>query len=316
MKTIAIITAIAAVAAVYLATTSGSSVTTLDAQFEEFITLYGKNYASESEINFRKEVFKANMKKAEELNALNPLAEFGMTIFSDQTESEMIRRMGAIDPKNTPADTPVWTQEGSANADYDWRGYMDPIQNQGSCGSCWAFSATATFEGRYRIKSGQLYKFSEQEALDCSSSQYGCNGGWYEAVWQMLKGNKFCTGSSYPYRAVKGGCQASTCSQKIANDSGYSMVATNESAMAGALASGPISIAVDASTWSSYRGGVVTRAQCGTGMNHAVVAVGLSNGAWIVRNSWGSGWGESGHIRLAYGQNTCNLVYKPAFPTF
>merc|ERR1711957_902330 len=99
--------------------------------------------------------------------------------------------------------------------------------------------------------------------------------------------NKFCTLNSYPYKAVKGSCSKTTCDGK-ANSKGYKLVAKNEAAMYDALKSGPISIAVDASTWHSYRGGVVT--SCGTGMNHAVVISGYDSDkdAWTVRNSWGS----------------------------
>lgn len=312
MKTIAILSALAAVAVLYLA--SAPAAVNTDAQFEQFIATYGKNYANEGELNFRKEVFKTNMKNAERLNAENPEAEFGMTIFSDQTESEMLRRMGAIAP-TTESQVPIHTTESVADADIDWRKNLEPVQNQGQCGSCWAFSATATFEARYKMSGKTLTKFSEQEAVDCTSSQYGCNGGWYEAVWQMLKSDKFCTSSSYPYKAVKQTCRKTSCDGR-ANDKGYVLVSKTESAMYDALKSGPISIAVDASTWSSYRGGVLT--SCGTGMNHAVVLSGYQSGnnAWVVRNSWGTGWGESGYIRIKKGSNVCNLTYKPAYPTF
>jgi len=315
MKTIAILGALAAVAVLFMANMPTNL--DADAQFEEFIATYGKNYASVGEVNFRRDVFKANMKNAERLSALNPEAEFGMTIFSDQTEAEMMKRMGAIAP-TTESNAPVHTEESEPNGDLDWRSSLEPVQNQGQCGSCWAFSATASFEARLKLSGkGSLMKLSEQEALDCASTQYGCNGGWYEAVWQMAQTSKFCTLASYPYKAVKGSCQKTTCDGK-ANDAGYKMVAKTEAAMMDALKSGPISIAVDASTWSSYRGGVVKRSACGTGMNHAVVLAGYQSkeNAWVVRNSWGSGWGESGYIRLSKDENTCNLTYKPAYPTF
>jgi cathepsin L len=313
MKTVGVITLIAALGLAFIAMYPAD--TQMDEQFEQFIVQYGKNYASEGEMTFRREVFKANMQKAAELQRLNPRAEFGMTIFSDQTESEMMQRMGAIAPTSFDESIPVHTQESEPNGDLDWNKYLEPVQNQGSCGSCWAFSATATFEARHYMKSGKEYKLSEQEAVDCSSSQYGCNGGWYEAVWKMVQTDKFCTLNSYPYKAVKGSCKKSTCDGK-ANDKGYTFVKKTETAMMDALKSGPISIALDASTWSSYRGGVMDH--CSNGMNHAVVLTGYSasDNAWKVRNSWGTGWGEKGYIRLAYGKNMCNLTYKPAYPTF
>ncbi|MCS6760420.1 MAG: C1 family peptidase [Candidatus Devosia euplotis] len=222
--------------------------------------------------------------------------------------------MGAIAP-TTESDVPTYTDEEDASASINWKKNLAAVQNQGRCGSCWAFSATATFEARHKMHGHKFIKFSEQEALDCTSSKYGCNGGWYEAVWTMLKSNKFCTSASYPYKGVKTSCKKTKCNGK-AKDKGHAVVKKTEAAMYSALKHGPISIAVDASTWSSYRGGVVT--SCGKGMNHAVVLAGYqsSTNAWIVRNSWGRSWGESGYIRLRKGKNVCNLTYKPAYPTF
>lgn len=315
MKTAVIISLVAALGLLYISMNPIQS--SIDQQFEEFIALYGRNYANEREMNFRRGVFQSNMANAAELNRLNPEAEFGMTIFSDQTEAEMLQRMGAIDPNNTPAHIQTHTDETVPGKSIDYRNILQPVQNQGSCGSCWAFSATATFEGRRALSSPNQasYKASEQEAVDCASSQYGCNGGWYEAVWQMAANNKFCTLASYPYKAVKGACKMTTC-DGAEHDKSYVMVAKTEAAMYNALQAGPISIAVDASTWSSYRGGVMT--SCGTGMNHAVVLAGYDSvkDAWVIRNSWGTGWGEKGYVYVKQGSNVCNLTYKPAYPTF
>jgi len=315
MKTVAIISVLAAIGLLYFANSPATAEVNPD--FELFIRQYGRNYATESEMSFRREVFAANMKKAEELNRLNPYATFGITKFSDQTEEEMLRRMGAVDPMTSDEGKEYHTQESDALADIDYTDIMQPVQDQGSCGSCWAFSATAAFESRLVLSTHNKasYKASEQEAVDCSSTQYGCNGGWYEAVWELVEKDKFCTLESYPYTARKTTCQKTSCDGKT-NDKGYKLVTKTEEAMYDALKTGPVSIAVDASVWSSYQGGVMT--SCTSGMNHAVVLVGYQadNNAWKVRNSWGKNWGEDGYIRLAYGKNTCNLTYKPAYPTF
>mmetsp|Transcript_8571 Transcript_8571/g.9728 ORF Transcript_8571/g.9728 Transcript_8571/m.9728 type:complete len:317 (+) Transcript_8571:26-976(+) len=316
MKTIAIISIIAALGLLYSAYTPAA--TDFNAEFEQFISSYGRNYASEGEMTYRREIFNANMINAEELNRINPYATFGVTKFSDLSPEEMSHRMGAVDPMTSDEGKSVHTKEADTLKTIDFSDKMQAVQNQGSCGSCWAFSATAAFESRLAISSGSTgYKASEQEALDCSSTQYGCNGGWYEAVWEFVESNKFCTLDSYPYTARKTSCSKSSCVGK-SNDKGYKLIAKTEAAMYDALTSGPISIAVDASTWSSYTGGVVTRSTCGTGMNHAVVIVAYDavEDAWKVRNSWGANWGENGHIRLKQGENTCNLLYKPAYPTF
>jgi C1A family cysteine protease len=312
MKTIAIIALVAAAATVYMMTSSETSA--LESQFGAFMTEYRKSYNSEAEYKFRMEVFRKNLESAKIQQALNPLAEFGVTVFSDQTEQEMKARMGLFEIPVDPS-VPVYTQTSSETNDIDWRGKVPAIQNQGSCGSCWAFSATAALEGRYAIKTGQLYKFSEQQAVDCTSAQYGCNGGWMHDVFGYLRTKAFIQGSQYPYKAVKGACR-DTQFQGVTKTSGYQFVSANEDTHFSALGQGPISIALDASTWSSYRGGIVT--SCGTGMNHGVVLIGYAgNGnAWTVRNSWGTSWGEAGHIRLQRGRNMCNMTYKSSIPTF
>uniref|UniRef100_A0A7S3NZI5 Uncharacterized protein n=1 Tax=Euplotes crassus TaxID=5936 RepID=A0A7S3NZI5_EUPCR len=316
MKTIAILSLIASVGLLYVA--FAPQETSFDREFETFIATYGKNYGSTEEMSFRRLVFNANMQKAVELGKLNPLAKFGVTLFADQTEEEMAARMGAVDPGRSRANIEFHTDTSKTLDFLDWSGAMQPVQDQGSCGSCWAFSATAAFEGRHHIHmDDETEKYSEQEALDCSSSMYGCNGGWYEAVWDMVSKDEFCSLSSYKYTARKGSCQKTTCDKK-ALDTGYKFISKDEASMHDALKSGPISIAVDASTWSTYQGGILTRESCGTGMNHAVVIVAYNDedNTWKVRNSWSPSWGEEGHIRLRYGENTCNLLYKPAYPTF
>ena len=101
-------------------------------------------------------------------------------------------------------------------------------------------------------------------------------------------------------------------SDKVLTVSNYYTLSGESSMAAHAVSTGPIAIAVDANTWSSYTGGIMS--SCGTSIDHAVQAVGVDTSSyWLIRNSWGSSWGESGYIRLAYGQNTCNLDYIPTY---
>jgi C1A family cysteine protease len=127
----------------------------------------------------------------------------------------------------------------------------------------------------------------------------------------------FSLAADYPYTSYYGTTgSCSSTPNKVVTVTGYTTLA-DESSMASYLQSnGPLSICIDASTWSSYTSGILT--VCGTDIDHAVQAVGVyptTGGYWKVRNSWGTSWGESGYIRLAYGANTCGVTNDPTYVT-
>jgi hypothetical protein len=123
--------------------------------------------------------------------------------------------------------------------------------------------------------------------------------------------------STYPYTSgttkVAGTCNSSAAAQGIAPISGYSSVAQGEDNLAAAIAGQPVAVAVDATNWSTYVSGIFTN--CGTALNHGVVAVGYSlNSYWLVQNSWGTGWGQSGYIQVGWKTN-CGIANSASFPT-
>jgi len=121
-----------------------------------------------------------------------------------------------------------------------------------------------------------------------------------------------CTESSYPYTAQDGTCQASSCTKDSFTISGHIMVtADSTSALKSACDKQPVSITVDAQNWSSYGGGVFSN--CGDSLDHGVLLAGYTSSYWLVKNSWGASWGESGYIRLAMG-NTCGLEDVAVLP--
>ena len=132
-------------------------------------------------------------------------------------------------------------------------------------------------------------------------------------AWTQKNGG-ICTESAYPYTSgssgASGSCKSSSCS-KVSGvaPNGYTNVAKgNDGALATALNGRTVSVAVDASKWQLYSSGVFSN--CGTSLNHGVLAVGYSDSYWIIKNSWGTGWGEQGYIRLARG-NTCGVLSGP-----
>lgn len=141
---------------------------------------------------------------------------------------------------------------------------------------------------------GKLWSFSEQQLVDCSG-KYGnqaCNGGLMTNSFKFVKDNGIGEETSYPYTAVQGTCKMATGFFKI---SGYTEI-TNCNDLANALVSRVVSVAVDATNWSRYSSGVFNN--CSTRLNHGVTLVGMSDASWSIKNSWGTGWGEKGFIRL------------------
>lgn len=197
-------------------------------------------------------------------------------------------------------------------ASVDWRQHNPPVvsavKDQGGCGSCWAFSTAETMESAVAIASGKLLTFSEQQLVDCAPNPQhcggtgGCSGSVQEVAMNYSKMAGITTEASYPYTARTGQCQPDKI-KSVASIDGYVKLPTNDyNALMNAVATiGPIAISVAAS-WTFYSGGIFN-GDCGWIVDHAVQLVGYGSdngkGYWIVRNSWGSGWGESGYIRIS-----------------
>jgi C1A family cysteine protease len=145
----------------------------------------------------------------------------------------------------------------------------------------------------------------------------GCNGGTTESAYKyVMKVGGIEQDSDYPYRSQLG--KTGACddeSSKFVTTVTKVYTLTGETNMANYMQStGPLSVCLDASSWNTYTGGILS--VCGKSVDHCVQAVGVdtsTGGYWKVRNSWGSSWGESGFIRLAYGQNTCDITSDPTY---
>ncbi|CAD2217099.1 cysteine peptidase B [Angomonas deanei] len=197
----------------------------------------------------------------------------------------------------------------------DWRtaGAVTPVKDQGSCGSCWAFSAIGNVEGQWFLKKKELVRLSEQQLVSCDTSDSACNGGLMEYAFDWLLENRngyIYTEESYPYASGNGATPKCQDNHTFgAYISGSVFVEQNETVMEAWLAEhGPLAIAVDANAFLSYNGGVLE--DCGAfRINHGVTLVGYNNSApvpyWIIKNSWGTSWGEDGYIRVKKGTNEC-----------
>lgn len=180
----------------------------------------------------------------------------------------------------------------------------------------WAFSTTGGIEGAWKVAGHSLVSLSEQQLVSCDKSDSGCGGGLMDSAFSWVSRNGGITSeSSYPY--TSGGGSAGSCRSSrstAATISGHRDVGRSESSLASALGRQPISIGVDANSWQSYRGGVMSSCR-GQSLDHGVLLVGMTSSAWIIKNSWNAGWGESGYIRLARGSNQCGLTNGASYPT-
>jgi len=312
--------------------------------FKVFHFLFQKKYDLNSQEGLQKyQTFKNNMKFIETQNNMQNSYKLGITEFTDLTADEFTKTYvrGFSDERNGGIQKFLNFQKESSSVDktfnfdnlvededevlmnqnlsltkIDWRSKLNPVTNQGSCGSCWAFSVIGAIEANYNIKFGNSPRFSQQQLVDCDDRNGGCEGGVEYYALDYIKQNGIAFDNDYPYTSGRTqraqSCVAST--KKMNNVvSGYEDCPRSNCSkekIRTLLAKGPLMVGIDGdgrmspteatSIFQHYTEGVLT-SPCKVD-NHAVLLVGVDsddNGEYVIgSNSWGSSWGENGNFRF------------------
>jgi len=289
---------------------------------------YGKAYTLAEEAA-RFAIFEENYKKVIQNNAVNEEVKFAMNKFADLTSTEFktIYASGYTKKNNRVAPTD-FEQVGDLPATVDWRskGAVTKVKDQGQCGSCWTFATTGVLEGFYQITKGKLLSFSEQQIVDCDKNDDGCDGGDPVEALTYTADNGVELELTYPYKAEDGTCKFKKAVAIKTNGGSKLVTAKNTDALKTALVAQPVSVAIEADedTFQLYSSGVI-KSGCGDSLDHAVLAVGYttvgSDEAFIVKNSWGTSWGQEGYVYLSTssklngGAGACGILSQPVVPT-
>jgi cathepsin L len=297
-----------------------SAAVSSDDAFEAFKAKYGKVYNGDEEEAAKATYFK-NIAWAKANS--NDEVQFGENQFADLTP-EQYKVAAGLGYKKMNAGLPhlgvheYQGEELAASVDWSTKGAVTPVKDQGQCGSCWAFSTTGGMEGAWQIASGSLTSMSEQQLVDCSTQNAGCNGGSMELAFNFAGTVNVATESSYPYTARDGSCKSSGYTTAIPQGgvTGYKSVGQSTDSLKSALQTGPVSVAIEADqmAFQLYSGGVLSSG-CGTNLDHGVLAVGYDSNSFKVKNSWGSSWGSNGYLQISQSGNTCGIHSDASYPT-
>nr|XP_033338546.1 cathepsin L isoform X2 [Megalopta genalis] len=309
-------------------------------EWTSFKLEHSKTYNSEIEEKFRMKIYMDNKHKIAKHNSnyekKNVSFKLKMNKYGDMLHHEFVQVLNGFNRSANDVNRPKFTGAmflEPANVQMpdtvDWRNYgaVTPVKDQGHCGSCWAFSSTGALEAQHFRAKGVLVSLSEQNLVDCSGKygNNGCNGGMMTAAFKYVKDNHgIDTENSYPYEEENDKCRYNP-KDSGASDVGFVEIPENdEDKLKAAVATvGPISVAIDASheSFQFYSEGIYYEPQCSSvDLDHGVLVVGYGTDEsgtdyWLVKNSWGTTWGDKGYIKMARNKmNNCGISSTACYP--
>ncbi|KAF4081741.1 hypothetical protein AMELA_G00164930 [Ameiurus melas] len=298
----------------------------LDADWMSWKTEFNKNYTSVREEAYRRKVWEQKvlevMRHNEEAAAGLHTFTIGINHLSDMTAEEVSAKLNGLRVENFPPqdtnenftvlrDFPLppsvnWTEDG----------FVTPVQNQGECNSCWAFTAVGALEAQLKKKKGRLVPLSVQNLVDCSDTEgnYGCLGGLMTNAFNYIINHRgISKAADYPYVKKNETCHYT---HKYGHCSGFWVLPRyNEFELQKVVANiGPVAVGINADldSFHQYKTGIYNNASCTKHpLNHAVLVVGYGKEEgqqyWLIKNSWGTDWGEGGYVRMERNKNRCGI---------
>jgi len=308
-------------------------------RFNEWVSKHKIKLDTESEFERVFSIWVDNDQYINYVNELNMSYKLAHNQFSGMDSDEFKKYLGLdynaeifttyLSEHTDKYSLPSVTNTSSLPTSVDWRdkNAVTPVKDQGQCGSCWTFSSTGAIEGSWAISKGQLLDLSEQQLVDCATGfkygSHGCNGGQMEGAFKYVIENGQCTELSYSYSAKDGTCQK--CQSSVTMSRCYDVKPNDQLSLKSAVFRQPVSVAIEADTFyfQSYSTGVLTSDKCGTKLDHGVLVVGYGsengNDYWLVKNSWGTSWGDKGYVKIGRSDSTndpgiCGIAMQPSYP--
>jgi len=282
-------------------------------------TYYGGDYAQ------RRANFESTVQRVAQLNKLHAFTEFGLNQFADMTLAEFHKYAQCHQVLAKADSERVVPRFLRASPDsWDWREngtVVTGVKDQKQCGSCWAFGTIGMVEGTNALVNGNLTSMSEQDLVDCAKKNNkwpndGCNGGRSDWASAYIQAKGIDTEASYPYKAKDGTCQQT--SPVAATLTSFATLKKDENVLKDTVFEyGPTAVSIDVTdSFANYKTGVFQDNSCRNGemdLDHCVLVVGYGTESgkdyWIVKNSWGTTWGDKGYIKMRRNYNNmCGIA--------